>query len=135
MRILALDYGTRRIGVAVSDEGERLARPVAVVAVRSATPDLKVLDPILRDLAPGEIVVGAPRRLNGAPGTLAGPAAAFAKRVEQRYGVPVTMRDEGLTTVEGQVRLREGGASRKKRAALADAAAAAVLLQAYLDDR
>ena len=74
MRILALDYGTKRIGVAVSDERATIARPVAVVPSGGIRPDLRVLDPLVRELEPGEVVVGVPRRLDGSPGTLAAVA-------------------------------------------------------------
>lgn len=133
MRILALDYGTKRIGVAVSDEGGRLARPVRVLPARGRFPDLAPLDPLVRELAPGEIVVGLPVRSDGSPGTLAAEVTRFAERVARRFGVPVVLRDEQLTTVEAAERLRASGARPRKREALIDAAAAAVLLQAYLD--
>ena len=134
-RVMALDYGTKRIGVAVSDEGRQLARPVRTITSGSAMEAAGALAPLMLEYAPGEIVVGLPLRLGGAPGTHAAAAERFAAAVRKRFGVPVVMKDERLTTVEAQERLRAGGAGRRKRRALADAAAAAVLLQDYLDSR
>jgi len=132
---MALDFGTKRIGVAVSDEGRRLARPLRAVPGGRPAAAAGSLEPLIREFAPGEIVVGLPLRLGGARGTHADAAEGLAAAVRARFGIPVVLKDERLTSVEAQERLRAGGAGRRKRRELADAAAAAVLLQDYLDSR
>jgi putative Holliday junction resolvase len=133
MRIMAVDFGLRRIGVAVSDPGGRLARPLATLAAGPGRDPVRALEDLARGQLPGVIVVGDPRRLDGSPGSHSAAAAGFADLVRKRLGLPVVMWDERLTTVEAGEKLREAGAGRKKRRALMDAAAAAVILQDYLD--
>lgn len=134
MRVLGIDYGLRRVGVAVSDEGARLARPLKVITVSARRSLLEDLAALVREFTPGTIVVGHPRRLDGSPGTLAATVEEFAARVEQRFGVPVILWDERLTTQAATEKLREAGMRRRKRRAMVDQAAAAVILQDYLDE-
>jgi len=135
MKVMSVDFGLRRMGVAVSDEGGSLARPLATLKVKEGRDPAGALLDLVRGHAPGKIVVGDPRRLDGSPGTLSALAADFAERLRKRLGVPIEMWDERLTTVAAQEKLREAGASRRKRRALADSAAAAVILQDFLDAR
>jgi putative Holliday junction resolvase len=133
MRFLGVDFGLRRIGVAVSDEGGRMARPLEVLRAPEGRLPYARLEALVREYAPAAVVVGDPRRLDGSPGTLARAAKEFAGRLGKRSGVRVLMRDESLTTCEAEEKLREAGANRRKRRSLIDAAAAAVMLQDYLD--
>jgi putative Holliday junction resolvase len=130
---MAVDYGLRRLGIAVSDEGGSLARPLATIVVKDGRDPVGTLRDLVRAQAPGKVLVGNPRRLDGSPGTLSAVIAAFVGRLRETIGVPVQMWDEGLTTVAAQEKLREAGASRRKRKAMADSAAAAVILQDFLD--
>ena len=135
MKYLALDFGTKRIGVAVSDETAMLARPLAVL---SALPRARLLAELGRLVAAHGvcgIVLGRPQRSRGEPGTLAADVAVFARELGDACGVPVVLRDESLTTEAAHEKLLEAGAGRRKRRASIDSAAAAVLLQAFLDDR
>ncbi|MEK7476909.1 MAG: Holliday junction resolvase RuvX [Candidatus Coatesbacteria bacterium] len=134
MRVLAIDFGTRRIGVAVSDETATLARPLAVLPAVPRDRLLRELARLVTEHAAGEVVVGRPRGSRG-PGTLEAAAEAFAGELREACGVPVHLRDESMTTAVAQEKLLEAGARRRKRRASLDAAAAAVLLQAWLDDR
>jgi putative Holliday junction resolvase len=131
-RIVALDPGTQRIGVAVSDPLGMTAQPHGTLD--ATAPDL---DEQLRDLA-GEvgavlIVVGLPVGLNGTEGPAALEARDFARRVAEATGLPVELHDERLTTVTAERVLLEAGLRRERRKAVRDRVAAAVLLQSYLD--
>ena len=127
LKVLALDHGSARPGVAVSDPTGTLVRPLAPIA-RVDTPDgQRALDEVIGAEAPERIVVGEPRLMSGERGAQAKQAAGFAKRLRSRVEVPVDLIDERMSTVEGGRRGREGGS----KAAL-DSLAACVLLEAYL---
>ena len=133
-RILGLDYGTRRIGVAVSDPLGLTAGPLEVLDATAAD-----FDERLRNLAEGLgvelIVVGLPVGLDGREGQAAGDARRFAERVAAATGLPVEMYDERFSTVTAERALLESGMRRERRKEARDRVAAAVFLQAYLDGR
>lgn len=132
-RILGIDYGTRRIGLAMSDAGETLAFPLTVV---EGERDLhRELERLLAEESVERIVVGLPLNMNGTIGPKAREALAFKARLEKRYGLPVDTSDERLSTVQADDLLREAGLSFSKRAKRVDKVAAQILLQAYLDRR
>src|SRR5690349_19492705 len=128
MKYMAVDYGTKRAGIAVSDELGMLARPLTTLDATDGGRLVAAVARLIAEHEPGEVIVGNPRRLSGAPGTLADAAEAFAAALRTRVDVPVTLRDERLTTVEAQERLLAAGAGRRKRRVAIDQAAAAVLL-------
>lgn len=130
MKVLALDHGSARTGVAVSDPTGTIARPLPAIARVDSPAGRRALDAVIAAEAPERIVVGEPRALSGERGVQARAAAGFAGRLKSRVTVPVEMWDERLTTVEGGRRGREGGS----RADL-DSLAACVLLEAYLAAR
>lgn len=130
MKVLALDHGSARTGVAVSDPTGTIARPLPAIARVDSPAGRRELDSLIRAEAPEVIVVGEPRGLSGERGEQARAAAGFAGRLKGRVDVPVEMWDERLTTVEAGRRGREGGS----RADL-DSLAACVLLEAYLAAR
>ena len=127
MRVLALDHGAARTGVAVSDPTGTIARPLPAIRRVDSPDGRRALDAVIADQSPEVIVVGEPRSLSGARGSQARSAAGFAARLRARVGVPVELWDERLTTVEAARRSREGGS----RGDL-DSLAACVLLEAYL---
>jgi putative Holliday junction resolvase len=127
MRIAALDYGTQRIGVAVANTEIGIAFPATVL-----TNDLEQVVRWLQQERIERVVVGAPYLLWGEQGAQVQAVKAFAEQLRQRLGVPVELYDERLTTAEAERRLREGEMPRKKREAVVDAVAAAILLDAYL---
>lgn len=134
MRVIAFDPGSRRIGVAASDETGSLARPVTVVergASRAA--DLARLGELIRELEAAEIVVGLPLLPSGDRGPQAERSARFAELLGEAFGLPVRLWNESYSTVEA--RRRRMGRSRRARGAAIDAEAAAVFLQDYLDSR
>ena len=130
MKVLALDHGSARTGVAVSDPTGTIARPLPAIARVDSPAGRRALDAVVAAEAPERIVVGEPRAMSGERGVQARAAAGFAGRLKSRVTVPVEMWDERLTTVEGGRRGREGGS----RADL-DSLAACVLLEAYLAAR
>jgi len=135
MKVMAIDFGTKRTGVAVSDEGGMLARPLTTLPMGDGEPLRARIATLAAEHRPAEILVGNPRRLDGSPGTHAAAVAALADALRERLHLPVTLWDEALTTIEAHARLLEGGAGRRKRRESIDRAAAAVLLQDYLDTR
>ncbi len=127
MKVLALDHGSARTGVAVSDLTGTIARPLPAIARVDTPAGTRALDAVIAAEAPDLIVVGEPRTMSGERGPQARAAAGFAGRLRGRSGLPVEMWDERLTTVEAGRRRREGGS----RADL-DSLAACVVLEAYL---
>ena len=127
MKVLALDHGSARTGVAVSDPTGTIARPLPAIARVDSPVGRRELDAVIAREEPERIVVGEPRSMSGEVGAQARAAAGFAGRLRARTSVPVDLWDERLTTVEAGRRGREGGS----RADL-DSLAACVLLEAYL---
>lgn len=132
MRILALDHGTVRIGVAVSDELKMLAHPVEHIAADPFPEFLERLKVLLREKEVELIVVGMPRNMDGSYGEAAAKVRAFVTVLKEAIQIPIRTWDERLTTVQAQKALRQGGRKGDQRDRI-DATAAAVLLQGYLD--
>ncbi len=135
MKIMGLDFGEKRMGVAISDPGGKLARPLVTLVRKKECSWIDLLAPLLREHGPDEIVIGYPRRLDGSPGTLARKVDDLAAEMERVSGVRVVLRDESLTTVEAAEKLAESGMGRRARRGKIDVAAAAIILQDYLDSR
>jgi putative holliday junction resolvase len=133
MRILALDHGTVRIGVAISDELKIIARPLEFIAAEPYADFVARLKTLLRELEVELIVVGLPRNMDGTYGEAAAKVRAFIAALKDVTVVPIRTWDERLTTVTAQKALRSGGTKARDQRAKVDAAAAAVLLQNYLD--
>jgi putative Holliday junction resolvase len=135
-RHLGLDVGDRRIGVALSDETATLASALTTVSRVGRRRDLAAVADLARRHEVTAVVVGLPLDLGGARGPQAEKVLAFVEGLRRRLEVPVLMRDERLTTVEADQRLREAGkAGWKERKRVIDQAAAVVILQEYLDER
>jgi putative Holliday junction resolvase len=141
VRVVGLDVGARRIGVAVSDATLTLARPVAVLRPASLEADgAPLAAAAIARLAQEEdgvssIVVGLPRRLDGTPTEMTPRVEAFAAELERLTRLPVILQDERLTSREAESRLAATDKDWRSRKARLDAAAAAVILQEYLDVR
>lgn len=135
---MALDYGRRRIGVAVSDPTATIASPHSAVD-RRGDPDAlptALLD-LLERLEPATVVVGVPRHMDGSEGEMVEEVRAFADSLREATGLPVEEWDERLTTAAAERALAEGGAPRNKRRERGriDAMAATMLLRSYLASR
>jgi putative Holliday junction resolvase len=133
-RILALDPGSRRVGVAVSDALLMIAQPHSVLD--GEDPGLMVaICSLVAELDVERIVVGLPVSLNGGEGPAASMAREFAAAVADATGLPVDLQDERFSTVTAERVLKEVGMSGRRRRRVQDRLAAAVFLQAYLDGR
>lgn len=135
MRAAAIDLGAVRVGLAVSDELGLLAHPRPFLDGRSLGLALRRLAELARQEGIEVFVVGLPRALSGREGSPARRAREFADRLRLATGLPVELVDEWLTTREAQARLREGGWKEREWRSKVDSAAAAVLLQSWLDGR
>ena len=135
LRLLGIDFGTKRIGFAVSDEMGWGARPLEVYSRKDIARDLEHVKALARQYEVKRIVVGVPFKLDGSTGASAKRALAFIEALDGLVeGVPVTTRDEALTTFAANQRLDEEGIrDPKKRREKLDAYAAAVILQEELD--
>lgn len=135
MRVLALDVGERRIGAAISDPLGVIATPLTVVERGGGVRDFERLIALAEEHEAERILVGMPVSMDGAARMQARAVQRFVDELAERSPLPVETLDERLTTVEAERRMMEAGASASKRRAERDAAAAAVLLQAYLESR
>jgi putative Holliday junction resolvase len=135
MKIIGLDYGEARIGVAVSDMLETIANPLDTVSEKDREKQLeKVLDIIKRE-GVEKIVVGLPRRMDGSMGHRAEYTKSFAEELSERSSLPYVMWDERLSSAEAHRMLEAGGVSGKKRKTKVDKIAAVLILQTYLDSQ
>ncbi len=135
-RVVALDYGRRRIGVAVSDPTRTIASPhTTIEASKRLEQPPPALVALIDELDPAIIVVGIPLQMDGSEGEMAREARTFARAVERQTGRPVTEWDERLSTTraEREIRSFDLPASRKRDKGLSDRIAAALLLRSYLD--
>lgn len=136
MRVLGLDIGEKRIGVAVSDPGQRVATPLAVLDAKRTLGDAAELRRLLADYDDVEaIVVGLPRSLDGSEGPQAARTRLAAERIASSVGLELRFADERLSSVEAERRMAESGADSRARRGSVDMVAASILLQSYLDMR
>lgn len=135
MRILAIDPGARRLGLAISDPSETIASPLGVIERSAWKADLQRLRKIVEDSAVGEIVVGRPLTMRGEVGAEAREAERFAAKLRAALSVPVVEVDERFSTVAAERAMRDAGSRAAQRRARRDAVAAALILQPYLDRR
>lgn len=132
MRILGLDIGDKRIGIALSDELKLTAQALEVVD-RQEGRELEYLRSLVARYRIGRVVVGLPRNMNGSLGPQAEKVMAYARELERSLPVPVVLWDERLTTAAAEKVLIKGDTSRRRRKKVIDKVAAAFMLQSYLD--
>ena len=135
MRIVALDIGEKRVGVAVSDPDERVASPVCVLPAEEVRANAKSFQRVLEDWDPGLLLCGLPMTLAGEEGPQAQRIRAFAADVTKTTGIPHEFADERLSSSEAKRSLREKGLSEKGMRGKVDMIAASIFLQAWLDAR
>lgn len=135
MRILGIDLGKRRVGLALSDPTGLLATALETLDGRDRDALFGQLRSRVRELAVEEVVVGLPRRTDGTLGPEAVAAQAFAERLARELGRPVHMEDERLTTLQAHRSMLETGARGPERRQAVDRVAAVLILQAFLDRR
>jgi len=132
-RVLAVDYGRRRIGLALSDELGLTAQPLATLVRVNRQNDLRRLREACRTHGVTHIIVGHPLHMTGEAGEMANEAARFAARLEKEIGIGVELVDERLTSWEAEQALAETKSSARRRRKSLDDVAAAVLLRDYLE--
>jgi putative holliday junction resolvase len=135
VRILGLDIGSKRIGIAVSDELGFTAQGLQTLECKSPENDLRRIAQIVEEYGVSEIIVGVPYNMNGTEGPRAAHARSFMQRMSEAVAVPVREWDERLSTVAAERVLLEADMSRAKRRKVIDKVAAVIILQGYLDRR
>lgn len=133
MRILALDHGTKRIGVAISDELQMMAHPFEFIAAEPFADFLVRIKQLLREKEVELVLVGMPRNMDGSYGPAALKVQEFVAVLKETIGVPIKTWDERLTSVQANRFLQQAEVRGDKRRAKVDKSAAAILLQSYLD--
>jgi len=134
-RLLGLDFGARRIGVAVSDELGLTAQPVLTLVRKNLRQDLKSLGRLLRKFNCSAIVLGNPLHLSGDLSPQAAKTHAFAQTLRETFALPVLLCDERLTSAEAHRHLDAAGRSRQTHRQVVDQVAAVLILQTFLDSR
>jgi putative Holliday junction resolvase len=141
--VVGVDVGERRIGLAISDASRTLARPLTTLTRKSGAAEDALLDQLVREIARlaaeddgvDTIVVGVPARLDGTPSEGTARVVAFIERLRRRTAIPIVVEDERLSSREAESRLALREGSWRRRKSRLDAAAAAVILQDFLDRR
>jgi putative holliday junction resolvase len=134
-RIVGLDLGEKRIGVAISDETATISNAIDTIRVTNIKDLIKRISKIVISHAAEEVVIGLPLNMNGSKGLQADKAINFAERLGKSLSCKVLTFDERLTTAQGEAILISANMSRKKRKQNIDRFAAQIMLQAYLDRR
>lgn len=135
MKIMAVDYGDARTGIAVCDRTEFLASPIGTIEEKRFEILVLQVAHMAKEYEVGEIVVGLPLNMNGSTGPRAEKCKAFAEALNQTTDIPVNMWDERSTTVSAYGILDENNVYGKKRKKLVDTVAATVILESYLEFR
>ena len=133
MRVLALDHGTKRIGLAISDPTGTIGQPLGYWPAAPFSAFLERLKSLIREKSVALVLVGMPRNMDGSFGPAARKVDEFISVLSSAVAVPIQSWDERLTSVQANRLLIEGGVRRDKRKRKVDSLAAAVLLQSYLD--
>jgi putative Holliday junction resolvase len=133
MRVLGVDYGRARIGLALSDPTGLFAQGLSVLQRESDSQAVADIVEVIQQYGVEEVVVGLPKNMNGTVGERAEQCAAFAEQLERAAGIPVRLFDERLTTVAAERLLIAADMRRKRRKQVVDEVAATLLLQSYLD--
>src|SRR6266566_2796700 len=135
MRILAIDHGTKRMGIAISDELGVIAQPLEFIPAEPFAEFLNRLKEIIRAKQVELILVGMPRNMNGSYGPAALKVQEFVAALKEAVSIPIQTLDERLTSVQAHRLLSEAEVSGRQRKGKVDKSAAAILLQSYLDSR
>ncbi len=133
MRILALDHGTKRVGLAISDETRTIAQPLEFIPAEPFGPFLDRLREVLAEKEVELILIGMPRNMDGSYGPAAQKVETFVAVLKNAVMIPIKLWDERLTSTMANRSLIQAGVRRKKRKEKVDQTAAAILLQSYLD--
>ena len=132
--VVAFDFGIKRIGVAVGESMIGLAHPLTEIASEESAPRFAAIAAVIDEWKPQHLVVGLPLAADGSEHDLTRRAQRFARQLEGRFGLPVSLVDERYTSVEAESGLRESGARRALREKRIDSAAAQIILQQFFHD-
>lgn len=133
--ILAFDFGTRRIGVAVGESATGIAHPLATIAAERKNDRFAAIAKLIDEWRPALVLIGLPTHVDGQEHELTASARRFARQLEGRFGVPVALADERFTTHAAAEALATAGVTTRKQRGIRDQVAAQLILQAYLDER
>jgi len=131
--LLAFDFGTKSIGVAIGQRITGTARPLSALKAQDGTPDWKLIEKLLKEWQPESVIVGLPLNMDGTEQPLTARARNFANKVHGRFGVQVTLHDERLSTVEARAGLFERGGFRALDKGSVDSASAVIILESYFE--
>jgi putative Holliday junction resolvase len=132
--VLAFDFGTQHTGVAVGDTETRMAHALGVVEGASGAARMAGIEPLVREWRPARLVVGLPLSLDGAEQAMTARARRFARQLSARFGLPVDLADERLSSAAAEEGLREAGRGGRRHKQLVHGEAARIILQGYLDE-
>ena len=135
MRILGIDFGDARIGVAVSDEMGWTAQGLTTIRRTNKQQDFEALGELIKQYKPEQIIIGLPRNTNGSIGPQARKVMDFAEKLSTRFNIPVIKWDERFSTLGAEKYLQEAGLTPRARKKVIDKVAAAFILQGYLDSK
>ncbi|WP_312924878.1 Holliday junction resolvase RuvX [Atlantibacter hermannii] len=133
--LLAFDFGTKSIGVAIGQRITGTARPLTAIKANDGTPDWTQFEKLLKEWQPELVVVGLPLNMDGTNQPLTDRARKFANRLHGRFGVKVELQDERLSTVEARAGLFERGGFRALNKGSVDSASAVIILESYFENR
>ncbi|EHM49294.1 putative Holliday junction resolvase [Yokenella regensburgei] len=131
--LLAFDFGTRSIGVAIGQRITGTARPLGALKAQDGTPDWNAVERLLKEWQPENVIVGLPLNMDGTEQPLTARARKFANKIHGRFGVQVTLHDERLSTVEAKAGLFEQGGYRALNKGSVDSASAVVILESFFE--
>ncbi len=135
MKIMSVDFGDARTGLALCDKSELLASPVCVIEERNFEKCIEKVSLKAKELGAEEVVVGYPKNMNGTIGERADKCELFSQKLSELIDVPVKLWDERNTTVSAHYYLNQTNTRGKKRKAVVDAVAATIILESYLEFR
>lgn len=131
--LIAFDFGTKSIGVAVGQRITGTARPLSSLKAQDGTPDWNAVEKILKEWQPDAVIVGLPLNMDGTEQPLTARARKFANKLHGRFGVKIELHDERLSTVEARAGLFEHGGYRALNKGRVDSASAVIILESYFD--
>ena len=133
--LLAFDFGTKSIGVAIGQRITGTARPLNALKAQDGTPDWKLIEKLLKEWQPEAVIVGLPLNMDGTEQPLTQRARKFANRIHGRFGVVVDLQDERLTTTDARARLFERGGYRALEKGIMDGISALLILEAWMESQ
>ncbi|MDW8845569.1 Holliday junction resolvase RuvX [Erwinia sp. P7711] len=134
MTLLAFDFGTKSIGVAIGQQLTGTARPLAALKAQDGTPDWNKIEALLKEWQPDRVVVGLPLNMDGTEQPLTVRARKFANRIHGRFGVQVDLHDERLSTIEARAELFERGGFRALSKGSVDSLSAVIILESWFEN-